>query len=440
MPLGKSEDGTDLLDTVTIYETEQPQNLLVGPPGDRRIITVPVAMPASAAFPGPVVDPRAPDQTVLLYESKSFAQVARLRTPVVAEVVATPPPVAPRAVPISTSVMRLRPPLFAPGITTPPPRPLAVTQVLPPPPPRMIDVVPPVLRSTTPAGTFVAPVPPLTATRSRAVIPTAPPLYPAYEFSQPVDDGWYGLGVFTDDGVGTPDGGVPDGGVPTSPPIPDAGPIVTMGSLVVNPTSLDLGSSAKGTMSVAKKITVTNTSKQTSGTMSFSFVSGDAALFAMENSTCPGQFDAGGSCDLFISFTPTSAKALTTTLRIKGSVAGTTDVPLQALGIASKLTVNLTEHDFGNVMLGSTGVIVLTYTNEGNDTTQGQTYYGSGSAGAAYDVTDGCNGLDMKPGERCNVSVKYKPTEIGVTSLLVEMRTSRDNSSAFTTLVGTGIP
>ncbi|MDZ4694554.1 MAG: choice-of-anchor D domain-containing protein [Deltaproteobacteria bacterium] len=450
MTLGKSDDGTDLQDSVTIFETEQVQNLLVGPAGDRRIVTVPAAMPMAAAFPGPVVDPRVSDRSVLLYESKGFAQVSRQRSPVVAEVVAAPAPIAPRSVPISDTVMRLRPPPLQPG----PPmrsRVLTVTQTIPPPSPRMVDVVPPpvppVLRSATPAGPFVEPTPPVTVTRSRVAVPGATPRVLPFEYSQPVDDLWYGLGVSADDVVVNPDGGVPDAGSVTPgpdggvvPPLPDAGPIVSMGALVAEPTSLNLGSSAKGIMSVAKKVTIRNPSNQSSGSMSYSFVGGDASQFALENSNCPSQIGPGEICELFIAFTPTGAKTLTTTLRAKGSVAGTTDVAIMALGTASKLVVNLAEHDFGNIKVGDTGVIVLMYTNEGNSSTLGQTFYGSGDAGNAYEVVDGCYGKDMVAGERCNVSIKYKPTETGITSMLVEFRTARDNSSAFTMLMGTGVP
>jgi hypothetical protein len=448
MPLGKSSDGLDLQDSVTIYETEQVQNLLVGSAGDRRIITVPVAMPASAAFPGPVVDPRTSDRTVLLYESKTFAQVARSRAPVIAEVIATPAPIAPRPVPVSPTVMRLRPPPFTPGPSVLP-RSLTVTQTIAPPArPLVVPVDPPVLRSATPTGAFVAPVPPISVTRSPIAVPGVPPIRPAYQYSQPVDDSWYGLAIFSDSDVVAPDAGVADGGVIVTPgvdggvvnPMPDAGPVLMMGALTAEPTSLNLGMSAKGVMSAAKKVTIRNPSNQTSGTMSYSFVGGDATLFALENSSCAGQIEPGQICELFISFTPTGAKALTTTLRARGSVSGATDVAITAVGTASKLSVNLAEHNFGNVKLGDAGSIILMYTNEGNSTTQGQTFYGSGNAGNAYEVVDNCNGKDMAMGERCNVTINYKPTVLGETSMQVEMRTNRDNFSAFTTLTGTCIP
>ena len=107
-----------------------------------------------------------------------------------------------------------------------------------------------------------------------------------------------------------PDGGVPDGGgvMPNADggvvvgldggATPEAG--VTMGMLVAEPTSLNLGTSAKNVMSAAMKVTLRNLTNQTSGTMQYSFVGGDAARFAMVNSSCAGQIEPAGVCQLFI--------------------------------------------------------------------------------------------------------------------------------------------
>src|SRR6266581_4155599 len=88
-------------------------------------------------------------------------------------------------------------------------------------------------------------------------------------------------------------------------------------SVAVSPTSLSFGNQVLGTMSSAKKVTLTN-SQRTAITIS---ISTNLADFKQSHN-CPSTLSAGSSCAISVMFTPAALGFRIGTLNINDTGAG----------------------------------------------------------------------------------------------------------------------
>jgi hypothetical protein len=447
-PLGVTDDGAQLEDAVAFFETEEPEQLLVGPVGHRRILTIPAAAPATPMFPGPVNAPKVWENRGVIFNDAlspiTQAQTAtRSRTPTVAEVVTIAPP-AGRGVPVPVTAMRMRPPPFqlpASGR----PRTIPVTETIPSPPSRPApDYVPPVVRSPITAGPWEVPMPPVMVTRSRTMVPGSAPTALPFDYMQPVDPNWYGLGIVDDAVTPAPDGGVPDGGGMVMPGI-DAGVVpdamVAMGALVADPVSVDLGTSAWNVISAAKRVTIRNSGGQSSGALTFGFMGGAAAEFSIAAATCGAPLAAGATCTLDVAFKAKTPGEIKTTLVVTGSLAGATNVPVSGTGLVSQLVVNEAVHDFGSVKIGQeSAVSVFIYTNTGNAATDTLIFFGGSAELVHFPAENNCYNRILPAGGSCTISVRFKPGMVGKFSVEPYFESGASGPIGNTSWIGTGIP
>jgi len=458
-PLGTTDDGTQLEDSMPYFETEQVQKLLVGPPTARRVLTIAAAEPGTPAFLGPVVAPKVGMNNPLIFDPSVDLVVqsqtaARMRSPAIADVVTVPQPTAGRTrTPVPVTAVRLRRPgaltvLSGRGRYVTVTEPLTGRSRLAPgtsePP------LPVVVRSGTAAGVWEEPVPPVPVVPSTTVVPPTPATTQTVDITQPVDNMWYGIGVApgtspTDGGV--PDGGAvapaPDGGVVT--PVPDGGVApdadVVVGALVAQPASVQLAGSTWNVLSAATRVTIRNSGGQSSGNITFAFMGTDAARFSITATTCTAPLAAGETCTLDVAFTPKEPRELKATLVVTGASAGATSIPVSGLGMASQLEVNESVHDFGSVKLNQeSATTVFIYKNTGNVATGSLVYQGGTQASNDYGITNGCVGADLPPGGTCTISVSFKPTILGDRTNEIYFEIGASGPVGKTKWIGTGIP
>ncbi len=204
------------------------------------------------------------------------------------------------------------------------------------------------------------------------------------------------------------------------------------GALSVSPTALSFPDTAIGSTSGAKTVTLTN-----SGNASLRIVSAAATGDFAVSGTCIGSsLNAGGTCTLSLTFSPTAAGARTGTLTITTDSAAnaSTTVALSGNGTAS-FTVVLTPTavDFGTQLVGSSSAVRnITVSNTGNTTGA----LGKISVSGEFSLSANTCGTSMPAQTGCTASVVFTPTASGVRAGLLTVTDDAGTQTA--TLTGTG--
>jgi len=196
----------------------------------------------------------------------------------------------------------------------------------------------------------------------------------------------------------------------------------------VHPDSLTFGPQDIDTTSPPQTATLTNTGNATFAVSSI-LASGD---FAQTN-TCGGSVAAGGSCNISLTFTPTSFLTRTGTLTITDSGANNLQtVALSGTGLGVRL--NPASLNFGNQAENTPSA------------TQAVTLYNTQSTALAISVTASGDfaqtntcGSSVPAGSRCTISVTYTPSILGVETGTLTVTDSASNNPQTATLAGRGV-
>jgi hypothetical protein len=181
-------------------------------------------------------------------------------------------------------------------------------------------------------------------------------------------------------------------------------------AVYVTPVTIDFGSVALGASSSAMQITVNNGTATT-----LSYASTITGPFAMAANTCVDsssgayQLAANSSCQLLLTFTPTSTGGATGMLTLTDA-AGTQTVTLSGTGLAAATdTLSATSLTFPATVAGqSSAAQTVTLTNSGGVSLTSI----STSASEPFTATDNCGGV-LGANSSCSVSVVFQPTSAG---------------------------
>ena len=204
--------------------------------------------------------------------------------------------------------------------------------------------------------------------------------------------------------------------------------------VTLSATSLSFSTTAVGSTSSAKSLTLTN---RQSGSLAFSsiVVSGP---FGFASNTCGTSVAAGAGCSVGVTFTPTATGSATGTLTFTDSAGNSPQaVSLGGTGSSSSspVTLSASSLNLGTVAVGNTGAAVtVTFTNRQSTTL---TISSAGISGP-FAISSNTCGTSLAAGANCAVGVTFSPTVTGAASGTLTFTDNASNSPQKVSLSGTG--
>ncbi|MGH9602678.1 MAG: beta strand repeat-containing protein, partial [Terriglobales bacterium] len=214
---------------------------------------------------------------------------------------------------------------------------------------------------------------------------------------------------------------------------PHTAPLMGTGTAPVlsfTPTSLNFGNQIVGSTGAAQAVTLTNTGTALL-TLSTISVTGDFT----HTHTCGSSLDAGASCIISVTFTPSVTGTRTGQLSVTSSAAGSPHtVPLMGTGTAPAVSLTSTSLNFGDQILGETSAareVTLTNTGTAPLTVNSVTPIGD------FALTHAC-GSSLAAGSSCAVRVTFTPSASGARSGEVTISDNAAGSPHVIHLTGMG--
>src|SRR5258706_569979 len=189
-----------------------------------------------------------------------------------------------------------------------------------------------------------------------------------------------------------------------------------------------------GTTSSAKSVTWSNTG---SATLNISHIAMTGDYTQTHN--CGGSLGAGASCNINVSFKPTTTGMRTGTLSVTDNASGS---PQKAAltGTAITPAVNLapTSLNFGKIPVGTTSTpMTVTLSNTGTGTLLISSMALTGPNPADYAQTNNCGG-SVDPGANCTITITFTPGATGNRTSTLAITDNAPKSPQNVPLAGSG--
>lgn len=197
-------------------------------------------------------------------------------------------------------------------------------------------------------------------------------------------------------------------------------------------TSLTFPQTVLKTNSAPQSVTLTNTGSQTLHLTSLT-VTGDYS----QTNTCGTTLNAGASCMITVTFTPTLPNTRTGTVTITDDAINSPQT-VSLTGVGTAVSLSPTSLNFGAVSVGTSSspqTVTLTNVGSASVTFKGITF--SGRYPANYSQTNNCL-PSVAAGASCSITVTFTPTATGSRPANLSIS---DNGGGYTQLVplsGTG--
>ena len=208
----------------------------------------------------------------------------------------------------------------------------------------------------------------------------------------------------------------------------------TLPAVTLSSNNLDFGHQTVGTSSTPQTVTLTNSGRAVLNISDITAGGGFAAATACGATVVPG-----GSCDIDVTFTPSSAGDKTGTVTITDDASDSPQIiALSGTGIAPgspDASLSATGIDFGNQAVGSTSdarQVVLT--NVGTAVLN----INSITAGGAFSASNDC-GATLNPGQACTINVTFSPSSPSAYSGTLAVSDNATDSPQTVELLGRGI-
>jgi uncharacterized repeat protein (TIGR01451 family) len=221
----------------------------------------------------------------------------------------------------------------------------------------------------------------------------------------------------------------------------------TQPALSLSTTSLAFGGQAVGTTSPAKSVTITNTGTADLHVGKVSTSGADAGDFSASPSGC-GKVAPMGTCTISVTFTPSAPGGRSATLSIVSDAPTTPDsVSLSGTGLDSHLSLSPDPMNFGDVLLGQSKTMTLTFSNSGSDPTHltGPPTSGGPDPGdfalvfSAFTCqSDGTGNPVIPPGGSCSVNVTFTPGAAGARSSTLTFPNDSSDGPQTVAIAGNG--
>ncbi|MCC6194688.1 MAG: choice-of-anchor D domain-containing protein, partial [Burkholderiales bacterium] len=203
-----------------------------------------------------------------------------------------------------------------------------------------------------------------------------------------------------------------NGGSPVQVALSGTGVAPAAPNVSASPTSLAFGNVTVGQVSAPQTITVSNTGTAAAANMA----SPSAPAGFNRAGTCgAATLNAGASCTVIFTFSPSAAAPVSATYTITGG-GSTMPIALAGAGTAAaaaSLSASPTSLAFGTVAPGASSTPQpVTLTNTGNAAANGLTL--SNGNAAEFVVSSNTCGTSLAAGASCSLNVAYTPTGIGI--------------------------
>ena len=176
----------------------------------------------------------------------------------------------------------------------------------------------------------------------------------------------------------------------------------------------------------------------------FTLNSGAASACPLLTASSSAQTIASGAtCDLSVSFDPTTAGAITGSLIVTDNALNATNatqtIALQGTGVASVAAVTLSpiSLSFGNVSVGSSTTLPVTVTNTGSANLSVTGISFSGTNASLFTHSSNCGGAAIVPSATCTIQVTVTPTAAGSISATMNLTDNATGSPQTVAITGT---
>ncbi|MGO9272915.1 MAG: choice-of-anchor D domain-containing protein, partial [Terriglobia bacterium] len=214
---------------------------------------------------------------------------------------------------------------------------------------------------------------------------------------------------------------------------------LTLTGVLLSPTTIAFGAQGVGTTSSAQTVTLTNTGSAALSITSIGFTGRNPGQFA-QNNTCGLSLNAGASCTVSITFTPTAALARVASLSVADSALGSPQiVSLSGTGVnGPAVRVSPAAIAFGSQSVGTTSSAqTVTLSNSGNATLTIASIGLTGANPRQFAQNNTC-GASLSVGASCTISVTFAPTVAFSPSASLTVTGNASNSPQSVSLTGTG--
>lgn len=204
----------------------------------------------------------------------------------------------------------------------------------------------------------------------------------------------------------------------------------------IAPTNLNFASQAVNTTSGIRALKLSNPAGGARLTISKITASANYS----QTNTCGTGINAGASCSIGVSFTPTTTGSIRGTITITDSVTGGAQVvPLLGTGIAASVTFLPASLTFPNQSVGtSSPASTVTLTNNGTAALSITSISITGANAGDYSQTNNC-AASIAVGASCSIGTIFTPTGSGIRSASILIADSATGSPQSVPLTGTGI-
>ena len=210
----------------------------------------------------------------------------------------------------------------------------------------------------------------------------------------------------------------------------------SLSPVTLSPSSLNFGAQLIGTASSPKTVTLTNTGDATLDISSIG-ISGPSSSFSQTNN-CGSSLLAGESCNIAVTFRPTSTRtcAETGTLTVNDT-GGVQTVKLSGAGTV--VTLSVKSLNFGNQPVGTTSSAkTITMTNHATSRVVSIAAISiSGLNSPAFAQTNTC-GTSLAAGANCTLGVTFTPHSIGSKTATLNVWNNGGAGALKVTLTGNG--
>ena len=202
----------------------------------------------------------------------------------------------------------------------------------------------------------------------------------------------------------------------------------------VSPNSLSFGKEAVGITSLPKAVTLKNTGNVALDINSIT-ISGDFAIYA---NTCGATLDAGKTCKVKVTFTPTQPGARTGTLTFTDNASNSPQM-VALSGIGTSLALIPASWNFGSVTVGQTSASeTFTLTNQTDSTVGSIRISLSGTDPSDFTITDNTCGSTLSGHSSCSITVVFHPQVKGTLKATLKVSSNGVGSPQLSKLTGTG--
>ena len=201
--------------------------------------------------------------------------------------------------------------------------------------------------------------------------------------------------------------------------------------VTLTPAKLSFPTQVLGTVSAAKLVVVSNSTKEPVGLNSIT-IAGD---FDTPSKTCLGTLPPGAKCTISVTFAPTAPGPRTGALYLTDSLGNTNSVTLEGTGTQADLSPKAL--DFGTVAEGSAKTAHVTLENEGFTAITIFAIQIAGPNASVFSIAENRCGTQLAPDQQCEIVLSFAPTT--QTTLTATMTVSDDGGGSPQSVQLTGV-